>query len=770
MRNGRLVVRRARAPIAMGAIALTALVLWGVTTSSSESSPVEPSTATAATPLPAAAGSEEVALGEVSPSATPQDADRPGRPPRTLKDLPDAVAARIVTPDVARRLEAGDSVDAVVVFDGDDVRRSADLETPAGGDRRSGIHQRLVEGFRTLKQRALRSAGVSVLESYDGLGVAFARISSASALLAIANDPFVSGIRLPETLTTNTTESLGVIRQAEVAAAGQTGTGTTIAIIDTGVNYASGYFGTCTAPGSAGCRVIEARDFATDDGKLDDNGHGTNVAGVATTVAPGARILAYDVFQWTYYDDLQRWGFGASETHILNALARTISVASTYNVRALNMSLGTIEDRRWTTACDTWDGYVNPYRDVLKNARLVGIVPVISAGNNSYLSSGAFGLGVARPACTPGAVSVGATFDETQNVSLTWKRQEDVGPQDECTSTLIRDTVTCYSQTGPNLSLFAPGSCIVAAGIGLGTCYGGTSQAAPHVAGAAAVLAAAAPGASVDSIVSALTGSGPLILDARTSVQKRRLDLPAALARISIDLTPPVITSVPALRIPTGVPVASDSGTPIRFSWQGSDDVGIDHYEAWISRSTTGSWEWVPLPTPTNDTVVVPALRPSSDYGYQFAVRAVDRAGNASGWAYYPSPYSLFYIGIVYENSTSIKYSGSGWTRAAWQAAHGGYFTVTGTKGAYARYTVSGRSAVAWFGTKAPYRGIAQVILNGSLITTVDLYNSDSQPRQLIWSFNLNPAITHTYDVKLTGTPTDRPRVDVDGFVVVTVR
>jgi subtilisin family serine protease len=88
----------------------------------------------------------------------------------------------------------------------------------------------------------------------------------------------------------------------------------------------------------------------------------------------------------------------------------------------------------------------------------------------------------------------------------------------------MADQITCFSLSGPNLSLRAPGALITAADVSLG----GTSQATPHVAGAIADLASACPRATVDQIEKALTTSGPTIRDSRNGVSRHRLDVLAA--------------------------------------------------------------------------------------------------------------------------------------------------------------------------------------------------------------------------------------------------
>jgi hypothetical protein len=64
-----------------------------------------------------------------------------------------------------------------------------------------------------------------------------------------------------------------MINQPPVKTSGRVGTGTAVAILDTGVNYLLPDFGSCTSPGvPSTCKVVYAQDFAPSDGKLDDDG------------------------------------------------------------------------------------------------------------------------------------------------------------------------------------------------------------------------------------------------------------------------------------------------------------------------------------------------------------------------------------------------------------------------------------------------------------------------------------------------------------------
>src|SRR3989338_4083334 len=87
-----------------------------------------------------------------------------------------------------------------------------------------------------------------------------------------------------------------------------TGMNQTICIIDTGVNYTHPDLGGCYGNNSAtsSCKVIGGYDFVNgDDNPMDDNGHGTHVAGIAagsgnmTGIAPDAKIVAVKVLDST---------------------------------------------------------------------------------------------------------------------------------------------------------------------------------------------------------------------------------------------------------------------------------------------------------------------------------------------------------------------------------------------------------------------------------------------------------------------------------------
>ena len=88
---------------------------------------------------------------------------------------------------------------------------------------------------------------------------------------------------------------------AGAVAAGATGAGTAVAVLDTGLNpsFSPSLYGNCSGgPGTGTCRVAIHRnhDGSTGFSDVDPERHGSNVTSVAATVAPDARILSYGVF------------------------------------------------------------------------------------------------------------------------------------------------------------------------------------------------------------------------------------------------------------------------------------------------------------------------------------------------------------------------------------------------------------------------------------------------------------------------------------------
>jgi subtilisin family serine protease len=152
-------------------------------------------------------------------------------------------------------------------------------------------------GLAAVKQRALSGLeGVEVIRSYDNLGSSFVRVATEQALAGLLARPEVKAVHENVALQHFLAESLPLISQPAVASAGVGGAGTTVAVLDTGVDYTIAPFN-CTSPGTpSGCRVVATLEAAPDDFSLDASGHGTNVSAIVASVAPQTSLAVADVF------------------------------------------------------------------------------------------------------------------------------------------------------------------------------------------------------------------------------------------------------------------------------------------------------------------------------------------------------------------------------------------------------------------------------------------------------------------------------------------
>jgi subtilisin len=468
---------------------------------------------------------------------------------------------------------------------------------------------------------------LSELSNYDPASVkkyffipAMAVKVDATDLRRLESSSDVSTIEEDLVLSPTLAESVPLIGAPAAWANGFTGSGQTVAILDTGVdkthpflsgkvvseacyssNLCPGGATASTAPGSGvNCNV----SIAGCD-------HGTHVAGIAagkgtsfSGVAKDANIIAIQVFSQNLDGSI-----GASSSDILSGLQRVQVLSSSFTIAAANLSLGNGSHN--TSNCDSQDPQMKAGIDAI---RLLGIATVV-ASDNKALVNGTFTNGIAYPACLSSTISVGSTGDGSGG--------------------LPQDSISDSSQSSALLSLLAPGDLIYSSVPGVGfSNKSGTSMATPHVTGAWAVLKSKSPSASVDQILNAFTNTGLAITDTRNGVTKSRIRVDAAANALgggaSDQYTPgTVVTLTPA----------PANGYSFQ-SWSGCDSLSGNNCTVTMNAARTVTANF----TPVVRTLTIASSNPSS--GVSITVSPNDNNNQGSGATQFTR---------TYNNNTSVN-------------------------------------------------------------------------------------------------------------------
>ncbi|MDD2456974.1 MAG: S8 family serine peptidase [Eubacteriales bacterium] len=325
-----------------------------------------------------------------------------------------------------------------------------------------------------------------------------------------------------------------------------TGSGVTVAIVDTGIAYED-YGSFVQAPDLAATNFISGYDFVNnDDHANDDNSHGTHVAGTiaqSTNNSIGVAGIAYDATLMPV-KVLNKKGSGT-----YTAIANGIRYAADHDADVINLSLG------------------GPYpsttlESALAYAHSKNVTIVAAAGNDGT-----------------GTVSYPAAYDAYVIA---------VG------ATRVDKTLAYYSNWGSSLDLVAPGGDVnvdqnsddqkdgilqntfnpttkVVSDFGY-YFFQGTSMASPHVAGVAALVIAAGVATSPADVQKVLqTTALDLGAEGRDNTYGHGLIDAGKALNATIEPTPPPTNTAPTADSQT---VTTTVNTPVTITLTGSDPEG----------------------------------------------------------------------------------------------------------------------------------------------------------------------------------------------------
>ncbi|MFM8413587.1 MAG: S8 family serine peptidase [Planctomycetota bacterium] len=332
-----------------------------------------------------------------------------------------------------------------------------------------------------------------------------------------------------------------MVRAPEVWAQGYTGQGIVVAVVDTGVDYNHPslrdkiWVNAREIPGdgidndnNGFVDDVRGWDFyGNDNDPMDDDGHGTHVAGTIAAigsqfgprgVATDARIMPVRTHEFMGYPSV---------------LAAAIRYATTNGAHVINMSLGEFPSREVS--------------DAVAFATSRGSVVVVAAGNDREFSP-SFPASLANSA---GVISVGAVNDRLQLAEFSSYAgfspalKHVVAPGENVTSTVPAGF---------------PGGQVTSAGTFASE--DGTSMAAPHVAGVVALMLSAVPNPKAqgvrDRVVDALrsTSQQPPPLTAQAPASR------AAGSAATSGIIRPLVASAAAMPVTTITATVAAAAAP----------------------------------------------------------------------------------------------------------------------------------------------------------------------------------------------------------------
>jgi subtilisin family serine protease len=387
---------------------------------------------------------------------------------------------------------------------------------------------------------------------------AFSAEVTPAGLAELLNEPMVESIEPVEEYHFLVAQGValigGIVYRSQYG-----GDGTAVAVIDSGIDYRHPMLGGGNFPNDKVIGGYDTGEHDADPYPMMNNGvcsgeHGTACAGIIAGnaggpypfiggVAPRAKLYALKVAEPG--DDGKKVTYEDAVTEAILWCVDHQYDDPNHPIVAINISLGA---KRYFGPCDESESRANV--SAINRAVAAGIAVIGGSGNDGYCDS------MGACACLTNVISVGAVFDDyLGQVGACVDRESCVAYAcSNCSSgwccqvSAVPDKVVCYSNTAPFLDLLAPShnayTTDISGPLGASTGdyyanFGGTSAAAPYVAGAVACLQSAAKALKGRHLTAlevriTLTSTGDPVIDQRPSppITTPRVNLARAIESI----------------------------------------------------------------------------------------------------------------------------------------------------------------------------------------------------------------------------------------------
>ena len=433
--------------------------------------------------------------------------------------------------------------------------------------------------------------------SGDGSGFAVLRLARDPAVVAVQLDARASADFTPNDTLFASDPSFGVgqwgLRAAHVDQAWDLVRGSpsvVVAVIDTGVDASHPDLSGVLLPGTT---FVSSPDPTCAAGAtLDDNGHGTHVAGLIGANANNAIGIAGAAFGVRI---LPVKALDCTGAGLLSDVAQAVVWATDHGARIVNISLGA-------------DADVTILHDAIRYAVAHNVLVVASAGN----------CGVASVRCAAlNSPQYPAAYTESLAVA----------------ATTPGDQHAAFSNSGPYVAISAPGTTIWSttptypttisranAGTQTYAAFSGTSQASPLVAAVAALVLSQEPGLTATQLGDRLRGTAddlgavgadPVFGSGRVNALRAVSAAPARYgAQYDVSALPANATVVAPLTAQVKVTNSSS------FAWPASGTAAVRLAYHWLDPAGKvivwdGQRSPLPADVPVGGTVTVPVSIPT---------------------------------------------------------------------------------------------------------------------------------------------------------------